>query len=136
MNNLFEYYEKVRDTRTGVNGLIDQNTESIIALFEKHWDDIIYDMDERKNLHQQFITLIARNFSSYDYKKINRYLVTRGIFPKIYKYNFIWSIIFSIVCVIINMLCFYNDVVVIEYVLCNGIIISALVLFYWILMEE
>jgi len=43
MNDLFKYYNALKDEREKIDETIKSNTHQIIALFENNLDDIIYE---------------------------------------------------------------------------------------------
>lgn len=93
MNNLFEYYEGVKTKRQQLDEQIKNNTQEIIALFEKNLDVMVYDACNKNYVYESIIHKLNQSYKGvYDKKIIRSYLVKHFVFPLIYK-RFMWTIL-------------------------------------------
>lgn len=93
MNNLFEYYEGVKTKRQQLDDQIKNNTQEIIALFEKNLDVMVYDACNKNYVYESIIHKLNQSYKGvYDKKIIGSYLVKHFVFPLIYK-RFMWMIL-------------------------------------------
>lgn len=91
MNDLFKYYNALKDEREKIDETIKSNTHQIIALFENNLDDIIYESslynsDNKARLYEYIIRTIEKVYSdNYNKKVVRNYLIRRMIIPRVYK---------------------------------------------------
>ena len=91
MNDLFKYYNALKDEREKIDETIKSNTHQIIALFENNLDDIIYESslynsDNKARLYEYVIRTIEKVYSdNYNKKVVRNYLIRRMIIPRVYK---------------------------------------------------
>jgi len=91
MNDLFKYYNDLKDEREKIDEIIKSNTHQIIALFENNLDDIIYESslynsDNKARLYEYIIRTIEKVYSdNYNKKVVRNYLIRKMIIPRVYK---------------------------------------------------
>lgn len=97
MNDLFSYYENVRDKRIKETDLKKQNTEEIIALLENNFDDVLFDAPNKKYLFESIMYRITCQYDTlFDYNLVRNYLVKRMIIPIRFKKMMLATIVFII----------------------------------------